>query len=138
MRKGYDFILLVFLSAGVVLSCNTLKYKSNFVDKQFRKIEKYNAVNIEVIKDGNDNTESHSSLRFLLSDSTLRVESFRKIKMQIGLLEYEAALIPDSVDQHNIVNCSGCIRIDSFYSNRYKIRFIKKKRISRANLHFLQ
>jgi len=112
--------VLFILVCIIFFSCASMKWKNNYIGERFEIMKNYNADSNSIIL---------TIPKELQGAKKIKKMSKRKIRKIIYLLEKGAALLPDSVGESN-----G--KLDSFYSNQNKIRFIKENNLITNNIHF--
>jgi hypothetical protein len=72
----------------------------------------------------------------LRKDQFLDTVSFRELKKRINVYERFIALHPDSIIVRQTDFPQKLTQIDSFYVNKYKIKYLKRNKITSPNIHF--
>lgn len=126
-RQRFVFFICVQMNKFIIIlciiilsSCSALKWKNNYIGKRFAEMKRYNVDTTNIVVTVPDE---------LTGVTKIRRTSKRKIRIIMDALERGAAMVPDSVGEQGN-------SIDSFYSNPYKIRFIKESSLGSANIHF--
>jgi hypothetical protein len=104
-----------------------VKYKKKFIADKWLELAKYKKDNGEFSYSVNN-----ENLSFFVSDSLLRMVKMKKIRLDLDYIERCYALSPDSTSTFLGKNIKG-MKIDSFYYNIEKIRYIQKNKIDTEN-----
>ena len=110
---------MILKSALIILfcltSCATQKQKQAYLLKRIKALEKYSTLGV---------IEANIDSRIY----NLSKKNKRQIKKSMNIIERYVALNPDSTENNNQ-------SIDSFYTNFYKVKYIKKYRLMTAKKH---
>jgi hypothetical protein len=124
---GTRILILILL----LQACSTLKSKQKLVDVNLRSY----STKYEINKSMNRNRDFGELI--LSGNTALDKQSLRKInkkEIRLRLKEWEKAFafIPDSISDKTMN------RIDSFYVNANKIRFIEENNLQSSSIHLLK
>lgn len=106
-----------------LVSCNTLKWRKKYLGKQMESFQ------LKYMKDNQFNISIPLNERLI--EGSPRNLKRREIKKNVKLFEKGLALVPDSIS-----NTSK--RTDSFYFNKYKIKYIKDHKLVSKNIFFIE
>ena len=121
------YFLLLFL-----FSCRSIQYKKDYIDKRGERIFTDYNNNRTIIFSG----EAAKLNAILRKDQFLDTVSFRELKKRINVYERFIALHPDSIIVRQTDFPQKLTQIDSFYVNKYKIKYLKRNKITSPNIHF--
>jgi hypothetical protein len=119
-------IILLIASTFMLYSCFTATQKVNYFSKQYEKLKrKYNGSN-ELSYTYNATDAK------LLGTKPLKKQNRKEINNTLKFHEKIFALSPDSI----FIKKSNVI--DSFYSNKNKIKYIRKHNLKTTNIYFIE
>jgi hypothetical protein len=108
-----------------------VKYKKAFIAEKWLAFSKYKSGSGEFSYSINN-----ENLSLYVSDSLLRKVKMKKIRLDLDYLERCYALSPDSTSPFLGENIKG-MKIDSFYYNIEKIKYIQGNKIDTVNKVFI-
>jgi hypothetical protein len=131
--KNLDLLKVNYMYSKVFLlilfsSCATVKYKKKFIADKWLEFSKYRNDNGEV-----SYSIHNENLSLFVADSLLRKVKMKKIRLDLDYIERCYALSPDSTSPFLGENIKG-MKIDSFYYNIEKIKYIQANKIDTANM----
>ncbi|MDP1972895.1 MAG: hypothetical protein Q8J87_07965 [Sediminibacterium sp.] len=124
--------LILFLLLLFFFSCRSIQYKKEYINKRGERVFTDYNNNRTIIFSG-EATKLNAILR---NDQFLDTVSFRELKKRINVYERFIALHPDSTIVRQTDFPQKLTQIDSFYVNKYKIKYLKRNKITSPNIHF--
>ena len=121
------YFLLLFL-----FSCRSIQYKKDYIDKRGERIFTDYNNNRTIIISG----KAAKLNAVIRNNQFLDTVSFRELKKRINVYERFIALHPDSIIVRQTDFPQKLTQIDSFYVNKYKIKYLKRNKITSPNIHF--
>jgi hypothetical protein len=125
-------IALFATSIFLLYSCATIEYKKNYLASKFYSFNKYK------LNDEMGYTLSNPRFKLSMEDSALRKLKMRTIKKELTYLEKQIALSPDSTATFFTNDNKSVNRVDSFYINKEKVKFLQSNGLVSKNMYFIQ
>ncbi len=122
---------ILFLLLPFFLSCRSIQYKKDYIDKRGERIFTAYNNNRTIILSG----EAAKLNAVIRNNHFLDTVSFRELKKRINLYERFIALHPDSTFVKQIDFPQKSTQIDSFYLNKNKVKYLQKNKIKSPNIH---
>ena len=121
------FLLLLFF-----FSCCSIQNKKDYIGKRGERVFNQYKNNSTIIF----SSQAAKLNTILRNDKFLDTVSFRELKKRINVYERFIALHPDSIIVRQTDFPQKLTQIDSFYVNKYKIKYLKRNKITSPNIHF--
>ncbi|BDQ12526.1 hypothetical protein [Sediminibacterium sp. TEGAF015] len=122
---------ILFLLLPFFLSCRSIQFKKDYIDKRGERIFTAYNNNRTIILSG----EAAKLNAVIRNNHFLDTVSFRELKKRINLYERFIALHPDSTFVKQFDFPQKSTQIDSFYLNKNKVKYLQKNKIKSPNIH---